>query len=65
MDHLDIVLVTLNALDERLSKHEIVNVSVKDRVRREGSREPRLGDAWVKDTASVGEARHVPVEELG
>lgn len=65
VDHFDVALVTLNALYQRLAEHEVVNVSVKDGVRREGSGEPRFSDAWVKDATSVGEAGHVPVEELG
>ncbi len=48
VDHLDVLLVTLNTLDQWLAEYEEVNVTIEDRVGREGSREPRLGDARSK-----------------
>lgn len=56
VDHLDVLLVTLNTLDQWLAEYEEVNVTIEDRVGREGSREPRLGDARVEDASTVGES---------
>jgi len=64
VDHADILLESLDALDEGLAEHEQVDVAVPDGVRREGSREPGLADARVEDATAVAELLHVPVEQL-
>lgn len=65
VNHLNVLLVSLDTLHQRLAEHEVINVTVKDRVGREASWEPRFRDTRVKDATTVGEARHVPVEKLG
>lgn len=65
VDHLDVLLMSLDTLHQRLAQHKVVDVAVKDRVRWEASWEPRLRDTRIKDATTVGEAGHVPVEKLG
>lgn len=65
VDHLDVALVALDTLYERLAEHEVIDVSVEERMGREGPREPRLSDTRIKDATTVGEAGHVPVEQFG
>lgn len=64
VDHVNVPLVSLDSLNKRLAENEVVNVTIVDRVRREGAGEPGLGDARVKDASTVRESGHVPIKEL-
>ena len=59
MNDIDILLVLLQTLRERLAEDELVNVTVVDRVGREGAREPWFLDARVEDAAARCPGRHV------